>query len=109
MQTARYLATLFIFAALTGTNPASAADVTYLLAHKNGCFNCHRLETDDIGPAWKKVAARYRGDASAEATLVNKVTRGGKGVWGYLPMPAFASQLNETDIKALVKYILALK
>lgn len=92
-----------------GSAQSVAADDAHQLARKSGCFNCHSMETDDIGPAWKKVASRYRGDARAEAILVNKVTRGGKGAWGFLPMPAFAATLKDDEIRILVKYILALK
>lgn len=100
---------LFVFAVFMWADQAYAADEARELARRNTCFNCHSIETDDIGPAWKNVAARYRGDVNAETKLVNKVSRGGKGVWGYLPMPAFASQMKEADIRMLVKYILALK
>lgn len=100
---------LFAIAVAAIPLPSNAADNVHQLARDNGCFNCHSVETDDIGPAWKRVAEKYRGDAAAEERLVNKVTRGGKGVWGYLPMPSFAARLNEEQIRSLVKYILALK
>lgn len=79
------------------------------LAAKSGCFVCHSVEKKVVGPAWHDVAGKYRGDVTAEAMLVAKVSKGGKGVWGSTPMPANAPRVNEVDIKALVKFVLSLK
>ena len=54
-----------------------------------------------IGPAYKDVAAKYRGDAKAAAMLQEKVKKGGSGVWGPVPMPP-NSQVSDADIKKLV-------
>ena len=61
-----------------------------------------------VGPAYKDVAAKYRGDAGAEAKLVAKVKNGGSGVWGPIPMPP-NSTVPDADVKALVKWVLSLK
>lgn len=79
------------------------------LAAKSGCFVCHSVEKKVVGPAWRDVAAKYRGDATAEAMLVAKVSKGGKGTWGGTPMPANSPRVNDDDIKALVKFVLSLK
>jgi cytochrome c len=79
------------------------------LATKSGCFTCHAVEKKVVGPAWKDVAAKYRGDASIEAKLIAKVSKGGSGVWGSVAMPANAPRVSDADIKALVKFVLALK
>ena len=79
------------------------------LAAKSGCFVCHSVEKKVVGPAWRDVAAKYRGDATAEAMLVAKVSKGGKGTWGGTPMPANSPRVNDADIKALVKFVLSLK
>lgn len=109
MRLARYLSMLVFVAGVAAPISARAADDAHQLARESGCFNCHSIESDDIGPAWKHVAEKYRGDATAEGRLVSKVTRGGKGVWGFLPMPSFAAKLSEPQIRTLVKYILELK
>ena len=109
MQINKCVIVLLVIAGSIVASPSVAADEIRDLARKSTCFNCHTIATDDIGPAWKKVADKYRGDTSAESKLMNKVSGGGKGVWGYLPMPAFASQMKEADIRTLVKYILSLK
>lgn len=79
------------------------------LAQQSGCFMCHSIEKKVVGPAWKDVAAKYRGDAGAEARLVTKVTWGGSGVWGRAPMPANSPAVSEANIKSLVKFVLSLQ
>jgi cytochrome c len=61
-----------------------------------------------VGPAYKEVAAKYKGDAKAEAMLIEKVKKGGVGVWGQVPMPPNAAVKDE-DVKTLVKWVLSLK
>ena len=78
------------------------------LATKNGCLACHKVDAKVLGPAFKEVATKYKGDKKAEAMLIDKVKKGGMGVWGSIPMPPNASAKDE-DVKALVKWILSLK
>ena len=78
------------------------------LATKNACTACHAVDKKVVGPAYKEVAAKYRGNAKAEALLMDKVKKGGVGTWGQVPMPPNATVKDE-DAKALVKWILALK
>lgn len=78
------------------------------LANKSGCLACHQLERKVIGPAYKDIAARYRGDGSAAARLYAKVKAGGGGVWGPVPMPA-NQQVADKDIHTLVDWILTQK
>ena len=78
------------------------------LAKKNACTACHSIDKKLVGPAYKEVAAKYKGDAKAAAMLEEKVKKGGSGVWGQVPMPANSSVKDE-DVKALVKWILSLK
>ena len=78
------------------------------LAKKNACTACHSIDKKLVGPAYKDVAKKYAGDATAEAKLIEKVKKGGTGVWGQIPMPPNGAVKDE-DVKALVKWILALK
>lgn len=78
------------------------------LAKKSNCLSCHAIDKKLVGPAWKDVAVKYRGDTGAEARLMNKVAQGGAGVWGTMPMPAHP-QLKEADRKTLVKFVLNLQ
>lgn len=78
------------------------------LAKKNACFSCHTVDKKLVGPAYKDVAAKYRTDKTAEAKLVEKVKKGGSGVWGQVPMPPNAA-VSDADARALVKWILTIK
>ncbi|MGZ5097843.1 MAG: c-type cytochrome [Usitatibacter sp.] len=78
------------------------------LMKKNACNACHSVDKKIVGPAFKDVAAKYRGNAKAEAMLVEKVKKGGSGVWGQVPMPPNA-QVKDEDVKTLVKWVLSLK
>jgi len=97
--------TLLLAAAAVMATPALANEE---LAKKNACTACHAIDKKLVGPAYKEVAKKYKGDAKAEAMLVEKVKKGGTGVWGQVPMPPNASVKDE-DIKTLVKWILTLK
>jgi cytochrome c len=78
------------------------------LAKKNGCFACHTVDKKLIGPGYKDVAAKYKGDKSAEAKLTEKVKKGGSGVWGQMPMPPNSPQVKDEDIKTIVQWVLSL-
>ncbi len=86
---------------------AGAADAAEALAQKSGCLACHSVDKKIIGPAYKDVAAKYKGDKTAEAKLIEKVKKGGSGVWGPMPMPANSPQVKDEDIKTLVEWVLA--
>jgi len=87
---------------------AGQASANQALAQKSGCLACHSVDKKVLGPAYKDVAAKYKGDAGAEAKLVAKVKAGGSGVWGPMPMPANSPQVKDEDIKTIVKWILSL-
>lgn len=87
-----------------GVNDQAASD----LANKSGCLACHTVDKKAIGPAYKEIAAKYRGQSDAESKLIQKVKSGGGGVWGPVPMPP-NSQVKDEDIKTLVDWILSLK
>lgn len=102
---------MFVAAAsclLAGAACAQSADAAMDLAKKNGCLACHGLDTKLVGPSWKDVGKKYAGDAGAEAKLVTKVRKGGKGVWGEVPMPPNVT-VKEADVRTLVQYVLTLK
>jgi cytochrome c len=97
-------------AGLIAAGGAQAADakVAEELAKKNACTACHALDKKMVGPGYKDVAAKYRGQKDAEAKLIEKVKKGGKGVWGEIPMPPNAAVKDE-DIKTMVQWILSMK
>lgn len=97
-----------VFAAGLLATGAVRADAGEDLMKKSGCTACHAVDKKIVGPAYKEVAAKYRGNAGAAAMLAEKVKKGGTGAWGPVPMPANAA-VSDADIKTLVAYILALK
>ena len=96
---------LLVTAAGLAATPALANEE---LAKKNACTACHAVDKKLVGPAYKDVAAKYKGDKGAEAKLIEKVKKGGSGVWGQVPMHPNANVKDE-DVKTLVKWILSLK
>jgi cytochrome c len=87
---------------------AAMADQLEDMMKKNGCNACHSEDKKIIGPSYKDVAAKYKGDPTAVAKLTEKVKKGGSGVWGPVPMPP-NTQVSDADIKKMVELILALK
>jgi len=59
---------------------ASAVDVdaAKALARQNNCFKCHGIDKEKDGPAWKKVAEKFKGKAEAEDRLIQHLTTGEK-------------------------------
>jgi cytochrome c len=103
----KVLLTMIAAAALLLAGNAYAADAT-ALAQKSGCLACHSVDKKVLGPSYKDVAAKYKGDKGAEARLVAKVKAGGSGVWGPMPMPANSPQVKDEDIKTIVQWVLSL-
>ena len=85
---------------------ALADDAGQALAGKSGCLACHSVDKKIIGPAYKDVAAKYKGQADAEDKLVAKVKAGGAGVWGPMPMPA-NPKVADADLHTIVKWVLS--
>jgi len=90
---------MVILAAASALSVAGAASAQEDLAKKDGCMNCHDVSAKKVGPAFKEVAAKYKGKADAEATLVAKL-KDGKG------HPA--TKASEADLKGIVKWVLAM-
>jgi cytochrome c len=91
----------------TGTHAADAQSGE-ALAKSSGCLACHTTDKKLIGPSYKDVADKYRGNKGAEADLVKKVKEGSKGVWGDIPMTPNA-HVKDDDIRTIVRWILSIK
>lgn len=73
---------------------------------KAACMACHSKDKKIVGPAFKDIAAKYKGQ-DAVAKLMEKVRKGGSGTFGPVPMaPNGADKINDADLKAAVEYIL---
>ena len=76
------------------------------LAKKSNCMSCHLVDKKLVGPAYQDVAKKYASDKDAVKKLTEKVKKGGKGIWGEVPMPPNPA-VKDADIETLVKWILA--
>lgn len=92
---------------LAVATPAKASEA---IVKKARCVACHAVDSKRVGPAYKDVAAKYKGDSKAPTMLFEKVRHGGAGNWGTVPMLAHpADKISDEDLKAAVGWILALE
>jgi len=84
-------------------------DVAKVLARQNGCVKCHSVEKEKDGPAYKKVAEKYRGKANAEERLITHVTTGEKAKFpdGHEEEHKVIKTKDLPEIKNLIGWILA--
>ena len=125
-----------IAAGLMVAGSALATDIPPL-AKKHNCVACHSIDKKVVGPAWRDISKAYNsvgatGSAvdpalykvstkvseileknsvrNVEEWLIHKISKGGSGNWGTMPMPANdPSGAKTADIKELVKFILNLE
>jgi len=81
-------------------------DAGRALAQKIGCLVCHGVDKKIVGPAFKDVAAKYKGKKVID-TLATKAIKGGTGVWGPIPMPP-NPVVKPEDVNTVVTWVLAL-
>ena len=99
-------------------------DAMTQLARNAGCLTCHQIEPGGqgpdglapIGPAWKEVSTKYKGQKGAQKQLTATVMAGSnpyeshwKGKVSGLAMPPNAVAIKQADAKKLVGWILALE
>ena len=95
-------------AGLMAAGSVLAADMPEL-AKKNGCVACHTIDKKLVGPGWMEVSEMYKSDKGAADRLLTKVSKGGSGAWGTMPMPPQdAAGKKQEDMKELIKFILGL-
>ncbi len=93
--------------AAAGIVMAGQAQADEALAKAKNCMSCHAVDKNLVGPAYKDVAAKYKGDAKAVASLATKIKAGGKGAWGEVPMPP--NNVTEDEAKKLATWVLSQK
>jgi len=106
LKLTRAVALLGVLGLFTLSAPSAFASDAKDLAKKNQCMSCHKEEGKLVGPAFKDVAAKYKGDAEALNRLTAKVKSGGKGVWGSMPMPPNKG-ISDDDLKTVVSWVLS--
>ncbi|MBS1184870.1 MAG: nirM, partial [Proteobacteria bacterium] len=70
------------------------------------CMTCHDVAKKKMGPAFKDISAKYKGQKDAEAMLSNSMLKGAKGKWGKIPMPP--QKIAPADAQKLSKWVLSL-
>lgn len=65
-----------------------------------GCLNCHETDKKKVGPAYKDVAAKYKGQKGAAGELVAKIKEGK----GHPKVEA-----TDAELKAAVQHVLSTK
>ena len=93
--------------AAAGIVMAGQAHADEALAKAKNCMACHAIDKKLVGPSYKDVAAKYKGDKNAVATLAAKIKAGGKGVWGEVPMPP--NNVTPEEATKLATWVLAQK
>lgn len=75
--------------------------------NKAGCMACHAKDKKIVGPSFKDIAAKYKGQDVA-AKLAEKVRKGGSGSFGPIPMaPNPPEKISDGDLKEAIALILA--
>jgi cytochrome c len=119
MKSGGVMKSIIVGAALTGglmiAASAQAVDMPPL-AKKLNCTACHAIDHKVVGPAWQDVANRYTGKGVKTYVykgkeypliegLVLKVSKGGAGNWGSMPMPANdLTGTKRNEIRQLVEF-----
>lgn len=93
--------------AAAGVVVAGQAHADEALAKAKNCMTCHAVDKKLVGPSYKDVAAKYKADKNAVATLAAKIKSGGKGNWGQIPMPP--NNVTEDEAKKLATWVMAAK
>ncbi len=102
MHPAKAIGAAVLAAILPVALPTTAHASAELATSKN-CMACHAVDKKLVGPAFKDVAARYKGNKDADAQLAQSIRNGSTGKWGPIPMPANA--VSEADANTLAKWI----
>lgn len=105
-RTRCFLISLLLASACFSALPAFASEQ---IATRAGCSVCHVGATKTLGPPFKDIAAKYRGDPKAAKTLAEHVRKGSTGVWGPIPMiPTPVERISDAELEATIQWILAM-
>ena len=104
----------FLFATLLSLIATSVQafdeEAAKALAKKNDCFKCHNVEKTKKGPAYKKVAEKYKGkEAEAETKIYKHLTTGPKVKLedGSEEEHRIIDTKDKAEIKNLIQWIIA--
>lgn len=98
--------TKLVFAAVLALAATSVWADPQAAMTRAGCLACHAKDKKVVGPSFKDIAARYKGQ-DVTGKLMDKVRKGGAGVFGPIPMaPNGPDKINDADLKEAVESIL---
>lgn len=89
------------------STPAAAQAVGLGLAQAKHCVACHRVEKKVVGPPFKAIAERFKGEAAAIPHLAQRIREGSRGQWGAIGMPRQVDVTQE-EAEQLAAWILSL-
>ena len=93
------------FAAHSQSTDVAAAEK---LLEESKCGKCHSVDKQKDGPSFKKTAAKYKGKADAEATLLKHLTTSPKvKIDGVEEEHTALKGRNEAEARNLARWILA--
>jgi len=89
---------------------AADADAAQALARQNNCFRCHAVDKAKDGPAWKEIAAKYKGKPEAAQRLYTHLTTGEKAKFadGHEEEHKIIKSPDPAKTKNLIDWILSL-
>ena len=105
-----WLAIATLGAATLPVQAAVDAAAAESLARQNGCLKCHGIDKKKDGPAYRDVAAKYKGKAGAEERLITHITSGEKAKFpdGHEEDHKIIKTKDKGEITNLVQWILSL-
>ncbi|MFO0870342.1 MAG: carbohydrate-binding protein [Pirellulales bacterium] len=91
-----------------GTSSPDAGPLGMRLMKRSDCFNCHSVDQKRVGPPLLEIATKYRGQAGALETSVQRVLQGSTGVWGKIPMIPHG-QHTAAEVREMVSWVMGLE
>lgn len=71
------------------------------------CLRCHGMDRHYVGPAFRQIAGRYRGQPDAAAYLAHRIREGSVGTWGRVVMPRHP-HVTEPQALQMAQWLLSL-
>ena len=101
------LVSIVAVAGMVLAGSAMAADMPAAGATK--CGGCHAVDGKKMGPSFKEIAAKFKGDKDAVSKLEEAITKGGKFGWNaMMGMPPRGMNATDAEIKEMAEYIVSL-
>ena len=87
------------------------AGTAELLLKENKCTKCHELDRKKDGPAYRDVAAKYRGEADASAKIIHHMTAGDRVKFpdGHEEKHKKLKTDSPADVNGLAQWLLSLE